>query len=112
MIRENILSVNAVLKIGKLFVGVLLFVTVFLSSVAIRDFLYERYIQTNAKRIQLGMSEAEVIAILGKPTSKAMSDSPGLYWCYGSSSWTEEGDSYCGSISLHMSDDGHVLQTP
>jgi hypothetical protein len=49
------------------------------------------------------MSEAEVIAILGEPASRAIIDTPGLYWCYGSDRWKqwEPGDVYCGSTALH-----------
>jgi len=38
-------------------------------------------------KITMGMSEAEVISIPGGPASKAMIDTPGLCWCYGSDSW-------------------------
>ena len=60
------------------------------------------------------MPEAEVIAILGEPTSKAMTDTPGLYWCYGSDSWKqwELGDEYCGTTALQMSRDGNVVELP
>lgn len=43
-----------------------------------------KQIQAKKGRITIGMSEAEVISILGEPTSKALIDIPRLYWCYGS----------------------------
>ncbi|MEQ1607087.1 MAG: hypothetical protein ABL999_19655, partial [Pyrinomonadaceae bacterium] len=50
------------------------------------------------------MSEAEVISILGEPTSKAMSDTPGLYWCCGNDTleqW-DDGDVYCGHTMFQI----------
>lgn len=60
------------------------------------------------------MSEAEVISILGEPTSKAMIDTPGLLLVLGgdtSNPW-ELGGIYCGSTALQMSRDGHVVGLP
>jgi hypothetical protein len=59
------------------------------------------------------MSGEEVISLLGRPTSKAISDISGEYWCYGSSSWMDpDKDSYCGNVLIEMSRDGHVVKTP
>ena len=64
--------------------------------------------------VTIGMSEAEVISILGEPTSKATIDTPGLYWCYGRETradW-ERSDVYCRNTALQMSPDGHVVELP
>jgi hypothetical protein len=101
-------------KLGKIMLGLAFFFGAFEGSVLLRDRLYERQLQTNKSRIKAGMSEAEVIAILGQPTSKHMSDIPGLYWCYGSDtsdSWDYEGV-YCGTVGIEMSPGGRVVREP
>jgi hypothetical protein len=60
-------------------VGFLVLFACFLVFIAVRDGRREDRLQANKGRITVGMSEAEVISILGEPTSKAMSDTPGLY---------------------------------
>lgn len=88
----------------------------FLGSVEVRDQVYERSLKANVHRIQAGMSAANVVSILGEPTSKNISDIPGVYWCYGSSTWDRwsYGEVYCGEIIFEMSDHrgGHVVSPP
>jgi len=50
----------------------------------------------------------------GEPASRAMIDTPGLYWWYGSDSWKqwELGDVYCESTAVQVSRDGHVVELP
>ncbi|MFT3745789.1 MAG: hypothetical protein QM785_16050 [Pyrinomonadaceae bacterium] len=100
--------------VSKVIIVVLLLIACFFGFIYVRDRWREDHIQANKGSITIGMPEAEVIAILGEPTSKAMIDTPGLYWCYGSDTWEqwELGDVYCGSTALQMSLDGHVVELP
>ena len=99
---------------AKIIIGFLLLIACFFGFIDARDRWREDHIQANKGKITIGMSEAEVIAIPGEPTSRAMIDTPGLYWCYGSDSWKqwELGDVYCGTTALQMSRDGHVVDLP
>lgn len=100
--------------IAKIAIGLSLLLAAFFGGIAVRDNWRERHLQANHARITVGMSEAEVIAILGEPTSKHMSDIPGLYWCYSSDTWQEWelGDVHCGTMMLEMGSDGHVVRPP
>jgi hypothetical protein len=99
---------------GRIGAGVLILVVTFIVGVLIHDYLYERFLQENKGRIKAGMSEAEVISILGEPTGKSMIDQPGSYWCYGSSTWDRwsYGDVYCGSVGFTMTDTKGVESPP
>ena len=101
-------------RIAKIAVGLCLLIAAFVGVIAVRDSWRESDLQANKARIKVGMSEAEVIAILGEPTSKHMSDIPGLYWCYSSDTWQEWelGDVHCGTMMLEMSREGHVVRPP
>ena len=100
--------------VAKIVMGLGLVIAAFIAFIAIRDSWRESHLQANHARIKIGMSEAEVIAILGEPTSKHISDIPGLYWCYSSDTWQqwEFGEVHCGSMMLEMSRDGHVVSPP
>jgi hypothetical protein len=62
-------------------VGLLIFVVCFISSIRIRDYFYEKNLRENIHKVKVGMTEKEVVEILGEPTLKQMSDGP-VYWCY------------------------------
>jgi hypothetical protein len=105
------------MKAVRIIVGALLGLSIFIAAVNIRDYIYEAHIRANIGRITVGMPAKEVISILGKPTSRAISDIPGEYWCYGSDSWmANETEEYCGSILIEMSsvneDQAHVVKAP
>ena len=74
---------------------------------------YDRYLEAwnleNISRIQPGMTDAEVIDILGKPTIRKMSDIPGEYWCFGSDTFAFQ-ESYRGSVMIEMSRDKRVVE--
>ena len=101
-------------RLAKFGLGFVFFLVVFFGSIALRDRSYEQFLQSNKGRVTVGMSEAEVIAILGRPTSKAMTDSPAIEWCYGSNTWElwDRPEVYCGSVGLSMSPNGHVVRAP
>ena len=88
--------------------GIAILISTFVAGVLVQDYARERYLKANIDRIQPGMTSAEVIAILGPPTSKHMSDIEGLYWCFGSDSFETHAE-YCGTVSIEMSRGGRVV---
>src|SRR6185369_8891365 len=73
----------------------ILLIASFFGAVFVRDYLYEEWLKSNITRIHVGMTDQEVINILGKPTTMHMSDEPGEIWCYGSDSFSDNPE-YCG----------------
>ena len=69
-------------KIIFTFIGLFVFLICFAASVSIRDFFYEQMLRKNIQKIEIGMTEKEVIGILGEPSNRQMSDIEGLYWEY------------------------------
>ncbi len=90
-------------------VGFLLFLTTFVGSVEIRDRAYEAWVKNQVARVVPGMTDKQVISIIGKPTSYHMSDEPGSYWCYGSNSFNSY-EEYCGKVMLLMGTDNRVIR--
>ena len=88
-------------------VGLIIFLICFTSSVKLRDHFYEQSLINNIQKIKVGMSEDEVIKILGKPSSREMSDIPGEYWCYDTDSigrtFDVQSEVRCGHLLLEMS---------
>src|SRR5215467_15026334 len=93
----------------RIVIGSLLLLLTFYVGVSLRDELAAQALVENTKKLQLGMSEAEVIAILGKPTRRQISDVPGVYWFYDPSSWPRD-EEYMGSAMLYMGRDGRLLR--
>jgi hypothetical protein len=88
--------------------GLTIFCLTFLGSVHVRDSYHEEWLKTNILQVQPGMTEREVIQILGKPTSYHMSDEPGTNWCYGSDSFNTY-EAYCGKVALLMGSNNRVI---
>ena len=64
-------------------IGLMLLAATFTSGVLITDSISDYRLRKNIKQISAGMTEEEVVAILGEPTDKLMSDiDPGRYWLY------------------------------
>ena len=82
--------------------GLALLSLTFVVGVIVRDVLHERQLKENVKEIRVGMTESDVINILGSPTSRRMSDIPGIYWCYGTDSFQDR-EEYCGKVEIEMS---------
>lgn len=99
---------NVVMKVIQIIVGFVLFIGIFLGSVKIHDRYHEYWLKETIKGVRPGMTDFEVIRILGKPTSRHMSDIPGEYWCYGSDSFNDSED-YCGKVMLEMGPGKHVV---
>lgn len=94
--------------------GFIIFLACFTASVKVRDYFYEQSLRTNIKLIKVGMSEAEVIGILGEPTDKQMSDIPGRYWCYETDTFAralDDTQNRLGRLLLQMSRDGKVVKS-
>lgn len=67
-------------------IGLITFLICFTASLLIHDYLYEQRLRSDIYKVKVGMTEQEVIEILGEPSHKLMSDIPGLYWAYDTSS--------------------------
>ena len=51
-------------------------------AIALYGCYLDSHLRHNIHKIEIGMSEDEVVKILGNPTSRAISDIPGTYWYY------------------------------
>jgi outer membrane protein assembly factor BamE (lipoprotein component of BamABCDE complex) len=69
-------------------IGLFIFALCFLTSVLIRDYVHEQQLRTNIQKVKIGMTEKEVIEILGKPSDIWMTDG-GNRWCYNTNSIAE-----------------------
>jgi outer membrane protein assembly factor BamE (lipoprotein component of BamABCDE complex) len=100
-------------KLTYAFAALVIFLICFASSVRLRDYLYEQKLRTDIHKIKVGMTEAEVVEILGKPDISQMSDDGTYYWCYsaGSIDATLDGQqNYCGHSLLSMGSSGTVTK--
>ena len=98
------------------FIALVIFVICFTASVKLRDYFYEQSLRKNIQKIRVGMTEKEVIEILGKPSLAEMSDISGEYWCYDTDSIARtiepQPEIRCGYLLLEMSSavNGHVVK--
>jgi outer membrane protein assembly factor BamE (lipoprotein component of BamABCDE complex) len=87
-------------------IGLIIFAVCFLTSVLIRDYVHEQQLRTNIKKVRIGMTEQEVINILGKPNNIWMSDGDGDRWCYDTNSidatLEPQHESGCQNLLLRM----------
>ncbi len=103
-------------KIIFTFVGLIIFLICFTTSLKLRDYFYEQNLRSNLQKIKVGMSEKEAIEILGKPTSQYSSDSTEEVWCYDTDSVTrileDQGEIRCGHLLLQMNSprNGRVVE--
>lgn len=80
----------------------------FTSGVLITDGISEYQLRKNIKQISAGMTDKEVTAILGRPTSKSMSDiGPACYWVYKTDTFNVNSDGY---LVLEMSSKNTVTK--
>jgi hypothetical protein len=88
-------------------VGFFIFLACFLTSIELHDYFLKVQLRDNAREIRVGMSEQEVIQILGLPNHRWSEDSPASAWCYDtdtiSHSLEEQPDIECGNMVLKMS---------
>ena len=90
------------MSILKIIGGIILLLFTFISSVLIRDYLYDRRLTAAVENFSPGMTEDEIVSRIGRPSTTYIGDiGPKIYWCYGSRSFEDNPD-YCG-IALEMS---------
>lgn len=92
-------------------IGFGIFTACFIGSVLMRDYFHDRHLKNNIHKVKVGMTEAQVIEILGKPSHKIGSDEPGNYWSYDTNSFssiTDGSPERIGYLVLKMGTDGKV----
>jgi outer membrane protein assembly factor BamE (lipoprotein component of BamABCDE complex) len=79
--------------------------------------LYGSYLDSQRRRnihkLKLGMSEDDVIQILGKPTNRAILDIPGTYWYYRTDlvyALIDDNPDSVGYLVLEMGSNGNVVK--
>ena len=103
-------------KIFFVFAGLIIFVTCFISSVKLHDYAYKQKLRKNLSKIEIGMTDKQVVEILGRPTNIWSSDTPLQAWCYDTDSISqtleEQPEINCGNMLLEMSSskDGKVVK--
>lgn len=94
-------------KIFFLFLGLIIFLICFIASVKVRDYSYKQKLKTNLSRVSIGMTDKEVIQLLGRPNHVWSEDSPQVSWCYDTDSISHsleaQPDIECGNMLLKMS---------
>jgi hypothetical protein len=53
-----------------------------ISGISAGNFYYQHKVKSGLAKIKVGMTETQVIEILGKPDDRKLSDFPGGYICY------------------------------
>ena len=90
-----------------------IFLVCFLGSLLLDGSYSDARLRKNIAKIQPGMSEEQVIKILGKPTARAISDIPGTYWSYRTDpiyQLIDDNPDNMGYLALEMSSDGKVVR--
>jgi hypothetical protein len=83
---------------------VVLYVGVVLSI----DYFHNRFIGRHISEVKIGMSESEVVDLLGEPVRRHMTDSQDIIWCYTAFSF-DNYDENCGTaITMSPSKVVHV----
>lgn len=72
-------------KVIRVLISLVIFSVCFSLSFLIGDYFYRQNLKHSLSQIKVGMSEKEVIQILGEPDEKKLSDFPGGYIGYKSS---------------------------
>jgi hypothetical protein len=80
----------------------------FVTGASVEDYYAQKQFRENIKRVRIGMSEAEVIALLGQPSSRKLTDRSGGDLCFSAGSFHLEPSTNC-VVSLEMSPDRHVV---
>ena len=85
----------------------------FIGSLALFSSYRDSQLRQNIHRVKVGMSEDEVIQILGKPTARAISDIPGTYWHYRTDlvyQLIDDNPDSVGYLVLEMGSNGKVIK--
>lgn len=93
--------------------GLLAFLGCFLGCLALYGSHLDSQLRLNIHKVNVGMSEDEVIQILGKPTNRAISDIPGTYWHYRTDiiyALIDDNPDSVGYLVLEMGSNGKVVK--
>jgi len=94
-------------KFGRLIISLTLLAATFVIGASIDDYYAQRQFRENLKKVRVGMSEAEAIALLGKPSVRKLTDRPGGDMCFSAGSFHFNPSTKC-VIILEMNPDGRV----
>jgi hypothetical protein len=100
-------------KLISIFAGLFIFLACFTTSIITRDYFYKRELSNEIHKIKVGMSEQEVIEILGEPNDKFRSDVPGLFWSYETDSISQllnDNPDRIGRVLLQTNENGKVIK--
>lgn len=95
--------------------GLLIFAVCFTLSVRVRDYFYARHLEQNIEKVKVGMTGKQVVEILGEPSDRQMSDIPGTYWCYNTSTYDRfiyaDSGTLCEQLLIEMGSNNIVVKT-
>jgi hypothetical protein len=95
-------------------IGLSVFLSCFIASVLINDYFAEQRLRKNIHHVEVGMTEKEVIKILGKPSNVFMSDTSASCWCYDTDSIAQTLDPQpeisCNHLLLQMNSDSRMVK--
>ena len=80
----------------------------FVVGASIDDYYAQQRFRENVKKIEVGMSENEVTNLLGKPTSRKISDIEGGYLCFSGGFFHVNPSTNC-VLMLQMNRAGRVV---
>ena len=91
--------------------GILPFIAAFVVSLCLYGWYLDSRLKIDVHKVHPGMTEEEVIQVIGKPTSRGISDIPGTYWYYRTDvihQLIDDNPDKTGYMVLEMGSDGRV----
>jgi hypothetical protein len=90
------------MRIVKIVIGLILLAFFVIGGVLLQDYIHLRNLESNLQAVKPGMSESELIKLLGKPDTLYIGDiGPREYLCFGKRVYDDNPDS-C-PIAIEMS---------
>ena len=96
------------MKIGRIIIRLSLLAVTFVTGASVDDYYAQKQFRENIKKVRLGMSEAEVVEILGKPIYRMIYHGDESL-CFGAGSFHVEPSAAC-MISFKLSHDGRIIE--
>jgi uncharacterized protein YjlB len=96
------------MKVIRLFICLSILSVTFVTGASVEDYSAQKQFRENIKKVRIGMCEAEVIELLGEPSSRKLTDRSGGSLCFSAGSFHVEPSTNC-VVSLEMSPDRHVV---
>ena len=93
--------------------GVLTLLGCFIGGLALYGSYRDSQLRSNIHKVQVGMSDDEVIHLLGKPSNRGISDIPGTYWYYRTDlvyKLIDDSPENVGYLALEMGANGRVVK--